>query len=292
MNNHLIITKKFYLLNVFLLFSNSKFFKLIFTVNSMKSIMHLFEELVKEKCGNDGVKILKLLEGKENVSEFKISDDINMNINELRAILYKLTEDNLIISTRKKDKQKGWYVYYWTFNFRHARDLLLKRKESQLQELKHKLGNPEVPKYVCPNGCISLFLEDAMEIEFKCPECSSLLKLREIKYDEEVIKKKIKEVEEDIEKIRQEVIIEVAEKEKKEKKELKKVKRIKKKKPEKKLVKKKKLKKKIKKLKKIRKQKIKKKKIIKKLKKIKKKQKKQRKKKQGLLHKLKKRIRF
>ena len=257
----------------------------------MKSIMHLFEELVKEKCGNDGVKILKLLEGKENVSEFKISEDLDMNINELRILLYKLTEDNLITSIRKKDKQKGWYVYYWTFNFRHARDLLLKHKEQQLQDLKVKLTNTEIPKYVCPNGCTSMYLEDAMEIEFKCPECNTLLKLKEVKYNEEVIKKKIKEVEDDIEKIRQEVIIEVVEKEKKELKQKKKEAKQKKK-PEKILIKKK-----IKKIKKIKKkQKIIKKKIAKKIKKIKKQKKILKKKKQekkiGIFKKLKKRIRF
>ena len=254
--------------------------------------MYLFEELVKEKCGNDGVKILKLLEGKENVSEFKISEDLDININELRILLYKLTEDNLITSIRKKDKQKGWYVYYWTFNFRHARDLLLKHKEQQLQELKVKLTNTEIPKYVCPNGCSSMYLEDAMEIEFKCPECNTLLKLKEVKYNEEVIKKKIKEVEDDIEKIRQEVIIEVVEKEKKELKQKKKEAKLKKK-PEKKLIKKKKIKQ-IKKIKK--KQKIIKKKIAKKIKKIKKQKKKLKKKKKkkkiGIFKKLKKRIRF
>jgi transcription initiation factor TFIIE subunit alpha len=202
----------------------------------MKSIMYLFEELVKDKCGATCIKILKLLEGKENVSEFKLSEQLDMNINELRILLYKLTEDNLISSIRKKDKQKGWYIYYWTFNFKHARDLLVKHKEKQLEELNHKLANKEIPKYVCSNGCISLSLEDAMEIEFKCPECNSLLKLKEVKYNEEIIRKKIKETEEELEKIRKAVIIEVVSKEKKEAK-------IK----PKKIVKKKKLKKKSKK---------------------------------------------
>ena len=77
----------------------------------MQSIMHLFEDLVKEVCGPNCVKILKLLEGKENVSEFTLAENLDMNINELRTMLYKLTEHNLITSTRKKDKTKGWYVY-------------------------------------------------------------------------------------------------------------------------------------------------------------------------------------
>lgn len=182
----------------------------------MKSIMHLFEELVKDVCGPAGIRILKLLEGKENVSEFILAENMDMNINELRTYLYKLSEHNLIYSTRKKDKTKGWYVYYWTFNFRHGRDLIIKNKEKQLEELKIKINNKEIPKYVCPNGCISAYLEDAMEIEFKCPECNSLLKLKEIKYDEGVLKNKIEEVEKQLEELRQSIIVEIVPKEKKE----------------------------------------------------------------------------
>jgi len=184
-------------------------------VNSMKSVMYLFEDLVREICGPASIKILKLLEGKENVSEFVLAENLDMNINELRTYLYKLSENNLIYSTRKKDKQKGWYVYYWTFNFRHARDLLIKNKEKQLEDLRNKLNHKEIPKYVCPNNCTSLFLEDAMELEFKCPECNSLLKLKEVKYDENVLGGKIKEIEAQLDELRKAVIVEVVSKEKK-----------------------------------------------------------------------------
>tara|TARA_Y100000034_G_C6905797_1_gene420240 strand:- start:3748 stop:4638 length:891 start_codon:yes stop_codon:yes gene_type:complete len=222
--------------------------------------MHLFEELAREVCGPNCVKILKLLEGKENVSEFILSEQMEMNINELRTMLYKLTEKNLLTSIRKKDKQKGWYVYYWTFNFRHARDLLIKHKEKNLEELRHKLKHKEIPKYVCPHGCVSLKLEEAMEIDFKCPECNSLLKLREVKYNEEVIRRRIEEIEEELDRIRQAIIVEIKPKEKKvvkrkvkkkvKKKTKKKVKKKTKKKTKKKVkkkTKKKKVKKKIKK---------------------------------------------
>jgi transcription factor E len=250
--------------------------------------MHLFEELVKNVCGSNGISILKLLEGKENVSEFILAENLDMNINELRTLLYKLTEHNLITSIRKKDKQKGWYVYYWTFNFRHARDLLIRFKEEKLKDLNNKINNKEVPKYVCPNGCISIDLENAMEIEFKCPECNSLLKLKEVKYNEEILKKKISEIEEELGKIRQTVIVEIVPKEKKpaRRKEVKKkaVKKKIKKKPSKKKIKKKAVKKKIKK-KSARKQKP----INKK---IKKNTFKKPKKKSGFLRKIKRKIRF
>ena len=40
-----------------------------------------------------------------------------------------------------------------------------------------------------------------MEIDFKCQECGSLLKLKEIKYNEEILKKKVIGIEEDLDKV-------------------------------------------------------------------------------------------
>ena len=55
-----------------------------------------------------------------------------------------------------------------------------------------------------------------MEIEFKCRECNSLLRLKEVKYDEEVLKNKISEIEGQLEELRKSVIVEIVPKEKRE----------------------------------------------------------------------------
>ena len=60
------------------------FLNQLFQLIIMKSIMHLFEELVKDTCGPNCIKILRLLEGKENVSEFNLSEDMDMNINGIK----------------------------------------------------------------------------------------------------------------------------------------------------------------------------------------------------------------
>ena len=207
----------------------------------MKTIMPLFEDLVKETCGSSCIKLIKIMEVKDNISEFDLAEKMKINVNEMRTLLYKLSEKNLVLSTRKKDKEKGWYIYYWSFNFRHAKDLLIKRKEQQLEELKKRLDPNVQPKYICENGCSSYNIEDAMELNFKCPECNFLLKLKEVKYNPEIVNKKIAEVEGHLDLLQKSVIIEriPVEKEKTVKKIKKKTKKVSKKIKSKKVAKKK-----------------------------------------------------
>jgi transcription factor E len=219
----------------------------------MKTIMPVFEELAKKICGPNCTKLVKIMEVKDNISEFDLADKMKINVNEMRTMLYKLSEQNLVYSTRKKDKEKGWYIYYWSFNFKHARDLLLQQKNQELEQFQKKLRVGSHEKYICQNSCGSYSLEQAMELNFRCPECNSLLEMKEVKYKPEIINKKIKEIEEQLELLNKAIIIERIPIEKVEEKE----KKLTRKKVTKKVIKKKTVKKTVK--KKVTKKKIKKK---------------------------------
>ncbi len=136
------------------------------------------DRLVSELAGKDCIELARLIiAGKENVSEFKLADLLGITINETRHLLYKLQKYNLVTSTRKKDKKKGWYVYYWTFNFVNAKSLLKSLKEDKLLDLRKRLLQQETEDfYTCSKKCRKLSLESSMEYNFKCPECDSLLK--------------------------------------------------------------------------------------------------------------------
>lgn len=134
------------------------------------------EGLVKELAGEDTIKVFKLLQNRRNVSEFKIAEKLNLTVNEVRNLLYKMNEYNLVTSTRKKDKKKGWYIYYWTFNIRRAKYLLVNTKKRKLADLKNTLHDEKFSTYfTCSNGCVRTALEDTMEYNFKCPECGNLM---------------------------------------------------------------------------------------------------------------------
>ncbi len=159
----------------------------------------ILEEFISEIGGKDAIKLLKILKENDNISEFDLAEDLKLNINQVRNILYKLNARNLVYSTRKKDREKGWYIYYWTFNFTHSRDLLKSNKEKELERLSIELEKEKDQKYYsCPNGCVRWELEEALENNYTCPECESILK-------QEDSAKKINEIDLKIIKINQEL---------------------------------------------------------------------------------------
>src|SRR3989338_670292 len=120
----------------------------------------LIEELVREVAGDDVLPLLRLILGKENVSEFKIAEKLGVTVNQVRNMLYRLNEHNLVMFTRKKDKEKGWYIYFWTFNNFIARQVIIERKQKKIAELKRMMHEENAAvMYGCPNKCVRVNAE-------------------------------------------------------------------------------------------------------------------------------------
>jgi len=151
------------------------------------------DKLVTYVAGELGIEITKhIVEGKENVSEFLIAERMQMSINEVRQVLYRLQEQNLIHSTRKKDKKKGWYIYYWTFNFVEAKSLIGKLKENRINFLRKRLEMEDSNEfYTCTKKCIRMKYHDALEINFLCPECNKVMSIIDNKKQISTIQKEL-----------------------------------------------------------------------------------------------------
>jgi len=83
------------------------------------------EELIFEISGNDGLSVYKLLKDKIDVNEFAIAEKLKLTINQIRNIFYKFQAYNLVTSISKKDRKKGWYIYFFTFNPQESRVQLI-----------------------------------------------------------------------------------------------------------------------------------------------------------------------
>ena len=143
----------------------------------MRLSQPLMEELVKEVAGDDVLALLRLILGKSNVSEFKIAEKLNITVNQVRNMLYRLNEHNLVAFTRKKDKEKGWYIYFWTFDTFNASLLIIERKQKKIAELKRMINEENTTgMYVCPSRCIRVNAQQALDLEYKCTTCNTLLK--------------------------------------------------------------------------------------------------------------------
>ena len=91
-------------------------------------------------------------------------------------MLYRLYHANLVSFIRRKDKKKGWYIYYWTFKIKQIKHLAVTIKKEKLERLNDRLNREkESTFFVCPNTCMRLDFEKAVGFEFKCPECASIM---------------------------------------------------------------------------------------------------------------------
>jgi len=92
-------------------------------------------------------------------------------------MLYRLHKHNLVSFIRKKDKKKGWYIYYWTLDLKNTKGALQSFKRDQLEDFKGRLEKEETGVfYVCPNKCRRYHMEQAMEVDFRCQECGELVR--------------------------------------------------------------------------------------------------------------------
>ena len=156
------------------------------------------DETINTVAGEEAIPIVNYLKGKKNVSEFVIAEKTKLEVNRVRNMLYKLQNHNLVSYYRKKDRQKGWYISYWTFNPSGVRHLISSMRKRKLQELKERLAQEETNQgnyFICPNVCIRMDFTTATEHGFRCPECGKLVNQHDNVKTIERIRGQIKEIE-------------------------------------------------------------------------------------------------
>jgi transcription initiation factor TFIIE subunit alpha len=153
---------------------------------------------VADVIGEDAVPIVQYLKGKKNISEFKIAECIKAEVNSVRKMLYAMQTNNLVSYYRKKDRQKGWYISYWTLKLESFGYLASATKQQRLLQLRERLHKEESNQglfYICPSLCVRLEFEKAADINFKCPECGNTLQHQDNNKTIEQLKSKISELE-------------------------------------------------------------------------------------------------
>lgn len=157
------------------------------------------EDLVTEIIGEDVIPLTRLLKDKKNVSEFKLAETMNITVNQTRNMLYRLYNHNLVSFTRKKDKKKGWYIYYWTLEMDSVKDALVAFKKRKLAEFKSRLDKETEGSYfVCPSGCTRIGMEIAMESNFLCGECGQVMQEQNNSRTIDNLKQRIAEIEDEL----------------------------------------------------------------------------------------------
>ncbi|PIN91054.1 hypothetical protein COU57_02220 [Candidatus Pacearchaeota archaeon CG10_big_fil_rev_8_21_14_0_10_32_14] len=130
--------------------------------------------------GKQNEPLVDILQKDKYINEFLIAKKLNIEINQTRNILYRLTEHGIVSSTRKKDAKKGWYTYFWkieiTKSFEFLKNLLIKRihdMNSQIKSRETKLF------YICETCNVEHNEENALLNNFICNECGNVYVLKD-----------------------------------------------------------------------------------------------------------------
>jgi transcription factor E len=195
----------------------------------LKMQVKFLKSIVEHLINKPSVLIVDLLVNKKDVNEFLIAKKLELTINQTRNILYKLSDYGLVSFIRKKDKRKGWYIYFWTLNVYQSLNLLEEKMTKELEHLEAQLKSRREKRYYLCNTCTIEVAEDAALLnDFTCPECEEIYELNE---DAKILE----QLEKEISRIKKELVFVSKEKEiESEKLEKKKAKKIKKSEDEKK----------------------------------------------------------
>ena len=149
--------------------------------------------------GEPGLPLIRELYGKENVSEFDLASRTKKDIKVIRKLLYILYNNNLVSFIRKKDKQKGWYIYYWTLLPEGIKYMYIKKKKELVVSLQEKIESEQKEIFfACPHNCVRLNFDQATDFEFHCPECGELASPDQGKQNIGQFKKEKVEVEQEL----------------------------------------------------------------------------------------------
>ncbi len=167
---------------------------------SMPGRETLIKQVVIEFAGEDAFEVVTRLKEDEETTDEEIANDTGMRLNTVRKILYKLYDLHLASYRRTRDKQTGWFVYYWILEPERIHGLLHAKKTRVLEKLKQRLQfETENTFYHChKNGCPRHTFEEAMTNAFKCPICNGQLVHVENIQTIDLLRKQIQVLEQEI----------------------------------------------------------------------------------------------
>lgn len=185
------------------------------------------KDVVTIVVGKQAEDIVDLLAGKKNVNEFIIAKKLGITINQTRNILYKLSDQGLVSSIRKKDKKKGWYTYFWKIEIIKSLEFFRDFLKNRINQYSSQIKSRETKLfYVCERCNIEFNEENALINDFICNECGEVFGvkdnskvLRDFKRELSKLESLFNLVEEEIKKEKEKRIVLEARREAKKKKE-------------------------------------------------------------------------
>lgn len=151
--------------------------------------------------GDQGVEIIKVLKDTQDLTVEDISAKTNIQINDVRKLLYKFYNHSLVTSKRFRDKDTGWFIFQWRLQPELVEAYIHGMKQKILKKLELRLDYEKSHEfYHCGNPtCPRTTFEVAMETVFRCPTCDEPLRRLDNSVAVEFLEHKVNELREELE---------------------------------------------------------------------------------------------
>jgi len=121
----------------------------------------------------------------EPATDEEIAKKLKVRVSEVRSTLNKLHTIRLTEYSRSKDSDTGWYTYKWIVRHNNVMGIT-KIIDDEIAE---KLKNIPDTVYYCENcGDEAWTFDEAIDMQFKCPRCGSILTEADEKFKEKLKK--------------------------------------------------------------------------------------------------------
>lgn len=159
-------------------------------------VQQVIFDIVEEDMS--GFNILTILVELEQVTDDEISRQLNLKLNNVRKILYKLYEARLVNYDREKDEETNWYIYTWKPALEKLPYVVKKKMGQILEDMKKQLDIEENNIFFYCSSCeLKFTFEDAMDNGFRCPHCDERLHEYDNRNDIKLSKEQIKFLEDE-----------------------------------------------------------------------------------------------
>jgi transcription initiation factor TFIIE subunit alpha len=133
--------------------------------------------LIKNIVGDGGIHIVSHLFKIKKADEFEIAKKLKEDVNFIRSVMYKMYTHNLVNYTRRRDAEKGWYIYTWESAPKKLFTSLINSRQKELENLFKKVEEEKSMEQIfhCPTCLINLDFNKSLELNFNCFACGGML---------------------------------------------------------------------------------------------------------------------
>ena len=140
----------------------------------------LLKDVIAILIGKQTENIIDFIDDKKYVNEFLIAKKLDITINQMRNVLYRLSDHGLVSSIRKKDKRKGWYTYFWKIESIKSLEFLKANIEKKITQITNQIESRESKTfYICVRCNIEFNEESALVLDFTCRECGGIFVIKD-----------------------------------------------------------------------------------------------------------------